>query len=55
MAKRAEPRPGKSERGGGLGALFAQIAEMPRPEEAFGKNDHAGRENAETDARRSVT
>jgi hypothetical protein len=55
MAKRAKPRPGKSERGGGLGSLFAQIAEMPRPEKAFGKNDQTGRENAEPDPRRSVT
>ena len=55
MAKRPEPQPEKSERGGGLGSLFAQVAEMPRPEEAFGKNDQTGRENAEADPRRSVT
>ena len=28
---------------------------MPRPKEAFGKNDQTGRENAEADPRRTVT
>ena len=45
----------RSDGAGRLGALLAQIAEMPGPKKAFEKNDQASRENAEADPRRSVT
>ena len=52
MKKAAKKR---SDGAGRLGALLAQVAEMPGPKEAFEKNDQASRENAEADPRRSVT
>ena len=45
----------RSDGAGRLGALLAQVAEMPGPKKAFEKNDQASRENAEADPRRSVT
>jgi len=52
MKKAAKRRSDRADR---LGALLAQVAEMPGPKKAFEKNDQASRENTEADPRRSVT
>jgi len=53
--RRCVTLPARKIRGGGRrSALFAEVAEMPRPEEALSEDDQAGRENGVADARRSV-